>query len=164
MSTTAAPTGSTSITAATFERLSAELAELTGPRRDAIAQQVLVARQAGKIEEGSDYTAVKEEERLLEDRISVIQATLHDATVLGQVTGSDTVVVGSSVTVLFDGDDADDAEVYLIGDTAERAGGVEVCTPGSPLGKVLLGARAGDVVTYRPPLATAISVTVVAIG
>lgn len=153
-----------SITAATYQRLSAELAELTGPKRAAIADALFVARQAGKIEENADYTAVKEEERLLEDRIAYLVDLLSGAQVIEKVEGADTVVVGSTVTIRFAGDDEDETETYLVGDAAERGDGVEVCTPASPLGKALLGAVPGDTVSYLTPTRTKLTVEVVAIA
>ena len=50
------------------------------------------------------------------------------------------------------GDDADDdAERYLVGHIEERSGGLDVISPTAPLGAALIGARAGDTVSYEAP-------------
>jgi transcription elongation factor GreA len=48
------------------------------------------------------------------------------------------------VTIAEIKDDADMAETYLIGHIEERADGLEVMSPVSPIGGSLLGRRAGD--------------------
>ena len=56
---------------------------------------------------------------------------------------------GSVVTIVYDGDDDDDAERYLIGPIEERHDELDVISPGSPLGAALIGHRAGDVGRVR---------------
>ena len=48
-----------------------------------------------------------------------------------------------------DGDD--EPSTYLVGSIEERDRGYDVISPGSPLGKALLGHVSGDVVTYEAP-------------
>ena len=45
----------------------------------------------------------------------------------------------------------DEPSTYLIGSIEERGTGYDVISPGSPLGKALLGHTTGDVVTYEAP-------------
>ena len=66
-----------------------------------------------------------------------------------EAAGSDQVAHGSVVTIRYVGDD--DTERYLIGSIEERQEGIEVMSPGSPLGEALIDARAGDVVEYEAP-------------
>ena len=61
------------------------------------------------------------------------------------------VGAGCIVTLLYDGDEADDAERFLLGHIEEQAEGLEVISPGSPLGEALIGAREGDTVSYEAP-------------
>jgi transcription elongation factor GreA len=146
----------TYLSRAAFDRLAAELVELKGPRRDAIRQAVLDARQMGSIVENGDYTAAKEEERLVEDRITHLESMIEVAQVVDRVDDG-TVRPGATVTVAFADDET---ETYLYGESAER-GEHSVCTPNSPLGQALAGARAGDQVTYHTPSGRQLSVTVV---
>ena len=61
------------------------------------------------------------------------------------------VGLGSIVAIVYEGDPDSAAESYLIGHVEERPDSDEVgvMSPSSPLGSALLGAKAGDVVTYE---------------
>ena len=62
------------------------------------------------------------------------------------------IVDGSMVyTVVYEGDDEDDAERYLIGNMEEQVDGADVISPSSPLGGALEGAEAGQTLTYEAP-------------
>ena len=69
--------------------------------------------------------------------------------------------IGSHVTIKFSDDD--ETQEFLIGLVEQAGPGVEVITPTSPLGTVLLGARPGDEVSYRVGRGT-MTVTLVAIA
>jgi len=73
----------------------------------------------------------------------------------------DTVVTGSVVTIYFD-DDKDDTETFLLGSREiSSTTDLTVYSPESALGKSILGARAGDTVTYTAPTGKDIKVTVI---
>jgi transcription elongation factor GreA len=55
--------------------------------------------------------------------------------------------LGSTVRIRFDDDP--DTQDYLIGLVEQAGSGIEVITPTSPLGSVLLGARPGDRLSYK---------------
>ena len=147
------------LSAAAIERLQAELVELKGPRRTQIQEAVLAARQMGSIVENGDYTAAKEEERLLEDRIFYVEDMLSRS-VVAAAAPSGVVAPGAVVTVRFDGEA--ECETYLYGEAAERSQW-PACTPSSPMGRALLGAREGDALKYRAPSGATITLTVVAV-
>lgn len=96
----------------------------------------------------------------LDVRIAALQVQLQapDAAV-GKATKAE---IGSIVTIRF----ADDEETqdYLIGLVEQAGAGVEVITPTSPLGSVLLGARPGEQVSYRVVTGATITVTLVDIA
>ena len=152
--------GPVQLSAATIERLQAELLELKGPRRSQIQEAVLTARQMGSIVENGDYAAAKEEERLLEDRIFYIEDLLSRS-VEASAAPAGVAAPGAVVTVRFDGEA--ECETYLYGEAAERSQW-PACTPSSPMGRALLGARVGDTVSYRTPSGSAVSLTVVTVA
>ena len=131
---------------ATFDRLSAELEEMTTHGRTEIARKIQAARELGDLSENGDYHAAKEEQGKMEARIRHIQALLESSEIV-EAGGTDAVTPGVVVAIVFEGDD--DPERYLIGSIEERAGDVEVLTPGSPLGQALMGHKIGDVVGYE---------------
>jgi len=75
--------------------------------------------------------------------------------------GDDTVHVGSSVDIRFA--PAEAAESFLIGMLEQSGADIEVITPASPLGRALLGARAGQTVSYRAASGATLTVELVAV-
>jgi transcription elongation factor GreA len=69
---------------------------------------------------------------------------------------------GSIVTLRYDGDAEDDTQRYFVGSIEERRGDMPVVSPSAPLGKALLGKRAGTTVEYEAP-GGALKVTLVAV-
>jgi len=130
------------------QRLSQELAERSGPTRRHISELIERARELGDLKENGDYHAAKNEQGLNEARIRQLEATLKHAVVV-EATDSSTVEAGTVVEVRMEGDD--EPSTYLVGSIEERDTGYDVISPGSPLGKALLGHRPGDVVTYEAP-------------
>jgi transcription elongation factor GreA len=124
-------------------RLSAELAELEGPKRAEIVQAIAVARGHGDLSENFEYHAAKNEQGLLERRITILRARLETAVVVDSVQ-SDTVVVGSHVVIEDETGETMALEISGIG-------GEGTVSPTSPLGAALLGRTVGDEVDVRAP-------------
>src|SRR6185295_9763592 len=91
-------------------KLKAELAELTGPRREDLARRLRSAIQMGDLSENADYHKAKEDQAFLEGRIQEIEAVLRRAVIV-EKTRSDVVTVGSTVTVQ---EDNFDPETYYV--------------------------------------------------
>jgi transcription elongation factor GreA len=135
-----------------YDRLVAELEDLTTRGRVDIAQKIEAARALGDLSENGDYHAAKDAQGHMEMRIRQLEALLKDAVVSDKVGDAETVTAGSIVTLKYDGDADDDAEEYLVGSVEERREGLAVISTESPLGKALIGRRAGaDPVTYEAP-------------
>ena len=143
---------------AAYDRLEAELTELSTRGRVEIARKIETAREMGDLSENGDYHAAKEEQGKMEGRIRHLEALIKDAEI---VEGGSTEVVdaGSVVDIQYEGDD--ESERYLIGSIEERHTALEVMSPGSPLGKALLGHRVGDVVDYETPTGKVLKVEIV---
>ena len=134
------------------ERLSAELQDLTTRGRIEIADKIEAARKLGDLSENGDYHAAKEEQAKMEGRIGRLARILVDAEIIdsGNGAGPDVgVILGSVVTVLYDGDD--EPERLLVGLIEERQDDVAIVSPGSPMGEALLGASEGDSVEFVSP-------------
>ncbi len=65
------------------------------------------------------------------------------------------------MAIRYEGDD--DAERYLIGSIEEQGGDLDVISPGSPLGKALLGPAVGDWVEFESPTGATLKVEIVEI-
>jgi len=141
------------------DRLQAELAELIA-NRPVIAAEINARREEGDLRENGGYHAAREEQGKMEGRIRYLQELLRTAHV-GDAPTADAVAPGTVVTIYFE-DDAEDVETFLLG-SREIAATTEltVYSPESALGNAILGARAGESVTYSAPNGKDIKVTVV---
>jgi len=154
--------GPTKLTQETYDRLTAELVDLTTRGRIEIAQAIESARALGDLSENGDYHAAKDSQGKMEARIRQLEALLKNATIT-EVSLGDTVVEGCTVTLRYEGDDEDDTQDYFVGSIEERQGDLPVASPSAPLGAALLGHIVGDVVAYDAPGGT-LSVEIVRIG
>jgi len=146
---------------AAFDRLQAELTDLTTRGRVEIARKIESARELGDLSENGDYHAAKEEQGKMEGRIRHLEALIENAEIVEGGT-TDVVQAGSVVTIRYEGDD--DTERYLIGSIEEKGTDVEVMSPGSPLGQALIGAKAGDVVDFVAPNGNSLKVEIVEVA
>jgi transcription elongation factor GreA len=140
--------GTTKLSPQAHQRLSDELAERSGPTRRQISELIERAREMGDLKENGDYHAAKNEQGLNEARIRQIEAMLKHAVVV-ETTTAERVDAGTVVEVRMEGDD--EPSTYLVGSIEERGTGYDVISPGSPLGKALLGHVVGDVLTFEAP-------------
>lgn len=140
---------------AAHDRLTAEFADLTTRGRIQVAEKIEAARLLGDLKENGDYHAAKDEQGHMEGRIRQIEAILEDAEIVAPAPAGE-VGLGTIVTIVYDGDDDDAAERYLIGHMEEQTGdsSVSVMSPSSPLGAALIGAKKGTTVSYKAPNGT----------
>jgi transcription elongation factor GreA len=142
----------TRLTQETYDRLQAELEDLTTRGRVEIAQAIEAARALGDLSENGDYHAAKDSQGKMESRIRQLQALLKTAVVVPDADGaSDTVDHGVVVTLRYEGDDEDDTQEFFVGSIEERRGDMPVVSPSAPLGQALIGRSAGDTVEYQAP-------------
>ena len=160
LTTVEAMTGTT-LSRAAYERLQAELDDLTTRGRVEIAEKIEAARALGDLSENGDYHAAKDTQGHMERRIREITAVLKDAEVLDSVEDTGVIGNGSVVTLRYEGDD--DTEQYLVGSVEERHPELHVITTGSPLGQALLGHKAGERVEYQAPTGV-LRVAIVEVG
>jgi transcription elongation factor GreA len=131
------------LTRAERAQLEAELAELEGPRRQAAITAIATAREHGDLSENFEYHAAKNEQGLLEARITKLRARLHDAVEVDEstVAAGGVVTVGSHVELTRE--DGEEMTVLI-----SSVGGV---SPDSPVGRALLGHAKGDDVVVEAP-------------
>jgi transcription elongation factor GreA len=147
---------------AAYDRLKAEYDDLTTRGRTDIARIIERARELGDLSENADYHAAKDDQGRMEARIRQLQAMLDRAQIVDTSEADDVVAAGSVVTIRYEGDD--DTERYLIGSIEERHDELDVISPGSPLGKALVGHRRGDTVEYQTPAGATLKVELVDVG
>jgi len=130
------------LTQAQKEQLEAELAELEGPRRAAVVEAIKTARGFGDLSENFEYHAAKNEQGMLERRIRVLRDRLSRTVVVEDAASADgSVTVGSKVEL--EDEQGGHLEVEI-----SSVGGV---SPDSPVGRALMGAKAGEEVDIEAP-------------
>lgn len=137
----------TFLTPEAHQKLQEELEHLTTTGRAEIEQRIQTAREHGDLRENADYDAAKNDQGLMEARIRQVEALLDKAEVR-EVEDTGRVVIGSVVTVVdAEGDEND----FFVAAPENKQPGMLLASPSGPMGQALLGARAGDEVTYEAP-------------
>ena len=131
------------LTGAQKTKLEEELAELEGPKRAEVVQAIKTARSFGDLAENFEYHAAKNEQALLERRITILRSRLENSVLIDEeaAAASDAVAIGSTVHIEDEHGDAMEVEISSVGGVS----------PDSPLGKALLGAKVGDEVEIEAP-------------
>ncbi len=133
-----------------LEKLQQELKYLTEVRRREVADRIRQAREFGDISENSEYDDAKNEQYLLERRISEVQRRLRNAKVVdpaGAEAGS--VDLGTRVT-LRRVDKGEERTFQIVGSNESDPGSGKL-SHSSPVGRAVLKRRVGDKVTVATP-------------
>ncbi|HWT32781.1 MAG TPA: transcription elongation factor GreA [Microbacterium sp.] len=148
----------TFLTQEAYDRLSAELEQLTTVGREEIAKRIELAREEGDLKENGGYHAAKDEQGKQEARIRTLQALLKDAKV-GEAPESNGIVEsGTVVTATVAGGE----EVFLLGSREIAADSeLDVYSEASPLGAAILGLKEGEKTTYQAPNGRDIAVEII---
>lgn len=127
-----------------------ELSHLKLVRRKEVAERIKAARQFGDLSENAEYEEAKNEQAFVEGRIMALEKILRHARVAddGEV-DPDVVAIGSTVTVKDLNKNA--VYEYTIVGAHEADPSKKRISNESPVGKALLGQRAGAVVSVMVP-------------
>jgi len=131
------------------QKIEDELQYLKTVRREEIALKLETAIRQGDLKENADYHDAKDEQGFIEGRIRDLEDSLRRAQVIEDPGPSDVVRVGSTVTVSEEG--FDEEETYNIVGAHEADPSNGRISNESPIGRALLGARAGDIVSAETP-------------
>lgn len=133
-----------------LKKLEDELQDLKVVRRKEIAEKIKEAREQGDLSENAEYDAAKDEQRDIEARIEQIEKILKNAeVVLEEEIDLDKINIGCNVRVL-DLEYNEEEEYKLVG-SSEASSLQNKISNESPIGRALIGARIGDVVTVEAP-------------
>jgi transcription elongation factor GreA len=136
------------VTAEGYERLCSELESLRSEGRRVMSERLREARADGPIEDNPTLFEILEEQAQLEGRIGTLEAQLAAARI-AEPSGDGTVGIGSCVR-LRDLETTELVEYELVG-AIEGNGGQGRVSVEAPVGRALLGAATGDIVTVACP-------------
>jgi transcription elongation factor GreA len=131
-----------------YRKLEEELDLLKNVRRPEVAAAIHEAKMDGDVSENAGYEEAKRQQAFLEGRIITVETMLKNAVLIEANGPSDTVILGSRVTVVEDGFEP---ETYTIVGSAEANPGDGRISNESPLGKALIGREEGDMVAFETP-------------
>ena len=138
------------MTRAGLERLQDELHRLTTVRRQELADRIRHAVSTeGNLAENAEYLSAREEQAFLERRIALLHERIEAAEVV-EPDGANGVLDVGELVRLRDLESGEVVEYELVG-THEADPSAGKVSAASPLGRALLGGRAGDVATVEAP-------------
>lgn len=125
--------------------------------REVVLADTLIAPTGDVVDRATNVEATIRLQ-LLDERIAALELEIDELRKRGHIDG--VVSVGDVVTLdLGDGD-----ETYLVGPVEQAFAGADVVTPLSPLGRVIVGTRVGETVSYQPRPGVTMSVTIRSAG
>ena len=131
-----------------LKKLEDELENLKVVRRKEVSQKIKEAREQGDLSENAEYDAAKDEQRDIEARIDEIEKILKNAeVVVEEEVDLDKISVGCRVKIL-DMEYDEELDYKIVGSTEANSLKGKISNE-SPVGKALLGARIGEVVTVE---------------
>ena len=127
-----------------------------------VGEHLKAAREYGDLSENSEYDAARAEQGRLETKIALIEETLRVAKIIpSDQKKSSTVMVGSTVTV-YD-EEIDEKNTYKIVGTLESNPDAGLISNESPIGKAIMGKKAGEVVSVTTPDGGAFNLKIVSV-
>lgn len=144
----AASLGDLPVTAAAYEALQRELAELRREKHEGIRERLRIAHEYGDGSNNDDTLAIREDESIIDARLARLDGVLRRAHVVPASASTTTVAVGSRVRVVETGS----GETYdYVLDSAYASGTPGAVSAVSPVGAALLGRARGELVEVVLP-------------
>ena len=153
----------TYLTTAGLRELEEELEQLRSVRRQEVAERIQDSKEVGELE-NAEYEEAKNEQAFVEGRIQELEMMIANAVIIPDHTkadaSSDVVELGSIVSVQTA--KGKKASTYTIVGSTEASPTDGRISNESPIGKALLGKKAGDKVEFKTP-SGAQSITIVSV-
>lgn len=133
-----------------YDELSAKLKRLETVGRTEVSEAIRLAKEFGDLSENAEYTAAKNAQEKMEIEIARLTEILSNAYPLDlSKLDTDSVSVGN-VVKLYD-EEFDEEVTYRLVSSIEANSSEGKVSDESPIGKALIGAKAGQVVRCKTP-------------
>jgi len=132
-----------------LQQLKEELVFLQTVREKEVAQQIKEARSFGDLTENSEYDEAKTEQGKLYSKIAEIKNLIENAEIVKASDKTDSVGIGSRVTVLDLEQESEDT--YEIVGSQEADPTMGRISDDSPFGRGLMDRRKGDMIEIEAP-------------
>lgn len=130
-----------------LKKIKEELEMRKTEMRRKIAEIIKEAKEQGDLSENAEYTEAKRQQADNERRILELENQIRTSQVANFVEGSGVVQIGSKIKVKFNGDDQS-FDIVGSNEADPLAGKI---SNESPIGKALMGKKAGDKVKVDTP-------------
>ena len=142
----------TMLTEEGLKNLEEELAYLQDVKRKEIAEKIKVARSYGDLSENSEYDDAKNEQAIMEARITTIEAILKTAVIIDESETSNEHVHLTSVVTIENVKTGKQSKYKIVGSGSNETNPKEgKISDESPIGKALMEKSVGDVVEVVTP-------------
>lgn len=142
----------TMLTEEGLRNLEEELAYLQDVKRKEIAEKIKVARSYGDLSENSEYDDAKNEQAIMEARITTIKAILKTAVIIDESETSNEHVHLTSVVTIENVKTGKQSKYKIVGSGSNETNPKEgKISDESPIGKALMEKSVGDVVEVETP-------------
>lgn len=139
------------LTQTEFDKIRAEYERMKRVDRRVIIQAISDARDQGDLSENAEYTAAKEKQVFIEQKIARYEGILMSARIIEESENvNKTVRIGSRVTLL-DKNDAETVEYLLTSAVDLGIHDVATISTKSQVGKALIGKTVGEVIEIPIP-------------
>ena len=133
-----------------YQDLVDELKYLKLTRREEIKEQIAVARGFGDLSENAEYDEARNEQAKVEARIQELEALIENAEIIDESNMDVRAISLGSVVKLYDEDFEEEITYSIVG--SNQADPLEQkISDQSPIGRALMGKKAGDKVTVTAP-------------
>jgi transcription elongation factor GreA len=144
-----------------YQALKQELENLKTVQRNEISEKIRIARGFGDLSENSEYDEAKNDQARLEARISRLEEQMKNVRIVEHVT-TDCVALGTKVRLL--DMEFDELNEYRVASSVSSSEDMNVVTTDSPVGRAIMGQKAGAVVEVQTPSKQIYRIKIVEIG
>ena len=136
-----------------YKALTDELDYLKTVRREEIKEAIAVAKGFGDLSENAEYDEARNEQAKTEARISELEELVENAVIVDESKIDTGIVSLGSVVTVYDVEEDEEIKYSIVG--SNEANPMEgKISDQSPIGRALMGAKAGDTVVVEVPYGT----------
>ena len=140
-------------TAEGYKALTDELDYLKTVRREEIKEAIAVAKGFGDLSENSEYDEAKDAQRNNEARISELEELVVNAVVIDETKLDTGIVSLGSIVTVYDVEEDEEIKYSIVGSNEANPMECKISDQ-SPIGKAIMGKKAGDSVAVEAPYGT----------
>ena len=140
-------------TAEGYKVLTDELDYLKTVRREEIKEAIAVAKGFGDLSENAEYDEARNEQAKTEARIKELEELVANAVIVDESKLDTSVVSLGSLVTVYDVEEDEEITYSIVGSNEANPMDHKISDQ-SPIGKVLMGAKAGETVVVEVPYGT----------